>query len=778
MSEGQEPVAAAQALAAVPMFAGLDPVDLAKLAGVLEERWFDAGSVVFEAGGEGDGLYIMREGVAERRVSGSAIDRIVPYESFGQLSLLTDEPRSASVVSVTAVRVWMLPRVRFDSLLRGEPDLMLHLSAAIGLDLARTRRALGELQREVDTWVAGRMRELDAGQRDLVEASALFDRAPLAVLARLAGVDEDRARIRLASLARQSPLLRDEPDGYRVPVAIARSLQRGLQAEHRHTALAARVCAIAVELERLGQRNPAAAAYRAAGAQSDALRLRGRAGAASVVPAGPGAAAPVAEDATADSSDAAAAAPPEARRPLPLRRLAGLGLALLPLSLWTMAPPDGLGAAGWQALLTVVAAAILFATEALAEEVIALALVASWVVTGLVAPRVALDGFASQPWVLVLAVLAVGVAVGNTGLMYRVALTALGRRPAGFASRGVTLALVGTAVTPTLPNATSRTALAAPMVREIAEALGFEPGGRAATGLALAALIGFGQMAGLFLTGSSVGLLVHGLLPDATRAEFGFAGWFIAALPLHLLLFVGGLSAVVWLYRPSSSTANPGDRLALQRAVLGPMRSDEKLCLAVLVGLIAGFLSEPLHGINGAWLGVGALVVLALGRALDTTMVRTGVNWPFLLFFGAISSLATVFTTLGIDTWLGARLAGMIQSMALGSLSFCLALALVGFCLSFIVRWQAAAPLLTLVALPAAGAAQVHPFLVALVALVSTQVWFLPYQSTVYLALYHGSGECFSHAHARALAWLWGLLVLAAIVLSMPVWRLMGLVGA
>ncbi len=783
MSEGQQPVAAAQALAEVPMFAALEPVDLAKLAGVLEERWFDAGSVIFEAGGEGDGLYIMREGIAERRVSGSAIDRILPYESFGQLSLLTDEPRSASVVSVSAVRVWMLPRVRFDSLLRGEPDLMLHLGAAIGLDLARTRRALGELQREVDTWVAGRLRELDAGQRELVEAAALFDRAPLAVLARLAGVDEDLARIQLAALARQSPLLRDEPDGYRVPVAIARAVQRGLQAEHRHTALAARVCAIAVALEGLGQRNPAAAAYRAAGAESDALRLRGRAGATAGASSIPAAAAAAGESSGAparvdDTRLAPAASALPARGPLPWRRLAGFGLALLPLSLWTMTPPDGLGVAGWQALLTVVAAAILFATEALAEEVIALALVASWVVTGLVAPRVALDGFASQPWVLVLAVLAVGVAVGNTGLMYRVALAALGRRPAGFASRCVTLALVGTAVTPTLPNATSRTALAAPMVREIAEALGFAPGGRAATGLALAALIGFGQMAGLFLTGSSVGLLVHGLLPDAIRIEFGFARWFIAALPLHLLLFAGGLLGVVWLYRPSGTAANPGDRLALQRAVLGPMRSDEKLCLAVLIGLIAGFLSEPWHGINGAWLGVGALVVLALGRALDTTMVRTGVNWPFLLFFGAISSLATVFTTLGIDTWLGARLAGLIQSMALGSLSFCLALAVVGFCLSFIVRWQAAAPLLTLVALPAAAAAQVHPFLVALVALVSTQVWFLPYQSTVYLALYHGSGECFSHAHARALAWLWGGLVLAAIALSMPVWRLMGLVGA
>jgi len=263
-------------------------------------------------------------------------------------------------------------------------------------------------------------------------------------------------------------------------------------------------------------------------------------------------------------------------------------------------------------------------------------------------------------------VLAVGVAVGNTGLMYRVALAALGRRPAGFASRCITLGLVGTAVTPTLPNATSRTALAAPMVREIAEALGFEPGGRAATGLALAALIGFGQMAGLFLTGSSVGLLVHGLLPDAVRGEFGFAGWFIAALPLHLLLFAGGLSAVVWLYRPTTAAENPGDRLALQRAVLGPMRADEKLCLAVLVGLIAGFLTEPWHGINGAWLGVGALVALALAGApgkgqpatsSDAERADQAARWGNFLFLPA---LIVPGVALG-GTFLLPRLGGLVD---------------------------------------------------------------------------------------------------------------------
>jgi len=283
-------------------------------------------------------------------------------------------------------------------------------------------------------------------------------------------------------------------------------------------------------------------------------------------------------------------------------------------------------------------------------------------------------------------------------------------------------------------------------------------------------------MAALFFTGSSVGLLVHGLLPPAIRAEFDFARWFVAALPLHAVLLGASLAAILVTYRPEALPSNVGDRLALQRAVLGPMRRQEKICVVVLAGLIAGFLTEPLHGIHGAWLGVAALAALAAGGALDTTMLRTGVNWPFLVFFGVITSLATVFQTLHVDAWLASRLADPIGALASNSLLFCVALTLVGFALSFVIRWQAAAPLLTLVALPVAGAAHVNPFLIALICLVATQVWFLPYQSTVYLAFYHGSGELFSHRDARPLAWWWGPLVLLAVIAAWPVWRAMGLV--
>jgi CRP-like cAMP-binding protein/di/tricarboxylate transporter len=773
MNALEETTAAARALAAVPFFSALTPVDLAKLAGVLEDRWLDAGTVVFESGVAGDALYVLREGVAERRVAGSAIGRIRALEVFGELALLTDEPRSASIVAVTPIRVWSLPRNRFDALLRSEPGLMLHLSAAIGLELARTRRALGELQRELEEWITERLAALEPDERELVEAAALFECPPLRVLAHLIRAEAGAVAQRLGELDHVTPLLHECDSSYAVPAAIRLALVRRLEAEHRKSAAAGRVRAIASELEREGYIQDAAAAYLAAGAQADAERVLSRLPptARRSVPS------EVEELASAseNASDAAAVSAP--KRHFDLKSIAATLLAFVPLLFWTADPPQGLSQAGWQALLTIVAAAILFAFEVLPEAVVALALLAAWVVAGIAAPRVALDGFATQAWVLVLAVLAVGVAVGNTGLLYRFALYALGRKPAGWVSRCLTLALVGTAVTPTLPNATSRMALAAPMVREVAEALGYEPRGRGATGLALAALLGFGQMAGLFLTGSSVGLLVHSLLPDEIRGQFSFLGWFVAALPLHLVLFASGFIALWMFYRPNMDSSSAEDRLALQRAVLGPMRREEKLCVLVLGGLIAGFLTEPLHGVNGAWIGVLALVALAAGGALDTTMMRTGVNWPFLVFFGVITSLATVFDLLDIDGWFAARLAGPIRELGAHGLLFCLALALAGFALSFVVRWQAAAPLLTLIALPAAGAASVNPFLVALISLVSTQVWFLPYQSTVYLALYHGSADLFTHKDVRPLAWGWALLVLISILAAYPVWWAMRLVG-
>ncbi len=781
MKETQTPLEAAKALASIPVFEALTPVDRAKLAGVLEERWLDPGTVVFEAGAEGDALYILREGTAERRVAGAVIDLIRPLAVFGELSLLTDARRSSSVVAVTPLHLWVLPRQRFHSLLRGEPELMLDLMGAMGLELARTRQTLGALRWELHGWVGQRLAARTPEDRLLIEAAAFFERPPARILARVASLDDAGTGERLQALARGTPLLHEDDDGIHIPAAVRNAVRHNVALQGREREVAARIRTAAEALEREGHLEDAAHGYLAAGAPVEARRvLESMPDADPELLARTAAADPAAP--RTGMGEGAAPATPVATRPVVSRfrgvaRFAWIAVALLPLALWNVTPPAGLEPAGWRALLTLVSAAVLFASEALPETAVALGLLVSWGATGIVPPRVALEGFATETWLLVLTVLAVGAAVGNTGLLYRAALAALGRRPRGFAHRCLTLALVGTAVTPTLPNATARVALAAPMVREIAEALGYRPGDRAAAGLALAALIGFGQMSALFLTGASVGLLVHGLLPPEVRDQFGFAGWLLAALPLHLVLFALAMLAVIIIYRPRSAPPQSGDRLALQRAVLGPMRREERLCAWVLSLLIAGFLTEPLHGVSGAWLGVAAFIALSAGGVLDANMIRSGVNWPFLVFLGVITSMAGVFRTLGIDAWLAQGLAEPVRALGGSSMLLCLALAVAGFALSFVVRWQAAAPLLTLVALPVGVASGVNPFLVGLIALVSTQVWFLPYQSTVYLALHHGTADLFAHRDVRRIAWLWGPMVLLSVAAAVPVWRAMGYAG-
>jgi CRP-like cAMP-binding protein/di/tricarboxylate transporter len=773
-----DPREAAETLAAVPLFAALTPLDRAKLAAALEARWISAGEVVFEAGGEGDALYVLRSGIADRRVAGSSIGTIEPPDVFGELALLTDEPRSASIVALTPLRVWALPRSRFHRLLESEPGLLLRLSAAISRRLAETRTALGELQRELDAWVTERLGELPLRQRDLVERGTFLDRLDPSVLAELAASDPGTITAELADLAARSSLVVRDTGGYRMPAAIRAAVLRRLAMVQGHAGVATRRRQAARALEARGALAAAIELYVAAGAPDEARRLVGTA------PRRPAGRLPAGVSAQVDAPDSGAGPVPRASAPaatilrglrVSRRLVGGVVAALLVASLW-WTPPAGLGLAPWRTLVVLIAGAVLLALDVLPDAIVVLLMALGWVVPGLVEPRIALAGFASPLWLLVLSVLAIGVAVGNTGLLYRAALVVLTRAPSGFGPRALLLALVGTLVTPTLPNATSRMALAAPVVRELADALGYAPGSPAAAGLALAALVGFGQMASLFLTGSSVGLLVHGLLPPEVRAQFGFGAWLLAALPVHVPLFGLAMAAVVAGYRPEPDAGGGAERLALQRAVLGPPRRGEWLALTVLLALVTGFLTEPLHGVDAAWLAVAALAILVAGGLADATTLRTGIHWPFLVFFGVITSLGGVFRTLAIDRWLAEALSTPLQALAQRPAAFCLGLALTGFALSLVIRWQAAAPLLTLVATPPAATIGIHPLVVALVALVATQAWFLPFQSTIYLALHQGSGELFAHAQARRLALLWGPIVLLSLVIAVPVWRHMGLV--
>src|SRR5207237_8558925 len=121
-------------------------------------------------------------------------------------------------------------------------------------------------------------------------------------------------------------------------------------------------------------------------------------------------------------------------------------------------------------------------------------------------------------------------------------------------------------------------------------------------------------------------------LPPACPAALAFGAWALAAVPLHPVVLVVGLFAALRLYRPRTAQPPTRDRLALQWRLLGPPSRAERLTLGIFLLVLIGFVTQPLHHVDPAWVGLAGLCALLATGALDQTTFRTGVNWNFLLY--------------------------------------------------------------------------------------------------------------------------------------------------
>jgi di/tricarboxylate transporter len=354
----------------------------------------------------------------------------------------------------------------------------------------------------------------------------------------------------------------------------------------------------------------------------------------------------------------------------------------------------------------------------------------------------------------------------------------------GYPGQVVGLGVAGMLIGPAVPNATSRVALVAPAVTELIDALGYRAGSPASIGLAMAVLIGFGQIVALFLTSSTTSVLVYAVLPEATRASVSWGSWFLRAAPTHLILFAVLAAFIVWRYAPRgradadllpSERQGGGNALALQRAILGPPSRHEMIAIGITVFILVGFSTQPLHHIDPAWIGVLALAVLA-GTGVLAANGLNSVNWSFALLSGILTSMSDVFADTQLDKWLADLATRMVGGLASTPVAFVAALTILCYALSLVMRWQAAAPLLTISLAPVGLGAGIDPWVIALIALMACNGFFLPYQSTTYLALYHGTnGRLFTHRQARPTAIAYAVATLVALCASVPVWRAIGL---
>jgi CRP-like cAMP-binding protein len=92
-----------------------------------DARDFQPGDVIVTKGEPGDCMFILLSGTVEVLAEGRVVATLGPGSLFGEMSLINDEPRSATVRAQTAARVVPITKRRFVFLTEQTPFFALHV---------------------------------------------------------------------------------------------------------------------------------------------------------------------------------------------------------------------------------------------------------------------------------------------------------------------------------------------------------------------------------------------------------------------------------------------------------------------------------------------------------------------------------------------------------------------------------------------------------------------------------------------------------------------------
>ena len=131
----------------VPLFSEMDEQEVAGIREIMDEMKFKAGKVIIREGETGDLFYVITEGRVEvivRDADGSdvVLHQAGPGDFFGELSMLTNEPRSARIRAVEDVTTLVLERAEFFNFLRTHTHAAIDVLVELGGRLRDNDRIL------------------------------------------------------------------------------------------------------------------------------------------------------------------------------------------------------------------------------------------------------------------------------------------------------------------------------------------------------------------------------------------------------------------------------------------------------------------------------------------------------------------------------------------------------------------------------------------------------------------------------------------------------------
>ena len=114
-----------------PLFAQCSKTELGQVAQAADEIDVSEGKVLTREGESGREFFVLVEGAAEVRRKGRKINTMESGDFFGEIALVSDRPRTASVTATTPARLLVITDRAFRELMRNMPSIQLKVLTAL-----------------------------------------------------------------------------------------------------------------------------------------------------------------------------------------------------------------------------------------------------------------------------------------------------------------------------------------------------------------------------------------------------------------------------------------------------------------------------------------------------------------------------------------------------------------------------------------------------------------------------------------------------------------------
>ncbi len=343
-------------------------------------------------------------------------------------------------------------------------------------------------------------------------------------------------------------------------------------------------------------------------------------------------------------------------RPRLSRAVAGLALAAAAVLLVAPAPagvaPGVMPAAG----LAVFSIAF-WATGVLPGHVTALVFFLVAMLFAVVPAPVVFSGFHSTAFWLIFGGLVIGVAVHRSGLGEQLARALAWRLSASYPGMIAGVVAVGTVAAFFIPASMGRVLIFTPIVLAIADRVGFAPGSRGRTGMALAAAMGT-VMPGFAILPSNVPNMV---LIGASETLYGFVPEYGAYLLLHFPV-TGALKAValvlcICLLFPDRPRAAPRAAGAAAFDDAGARR-----LMVILGAALALWATDFVHHVSPAWIALAAAVACLLPRigVVPAKAFNGEIDYGSLFYVAGLLGLGAMVAESGLGDVLAGALVDLV----------------------------------------------------------------------------------------------------------------------